>query len=298
MSTSESFEIQKIKPGILVTEEIHRMGGVYYNRVVLENYLEDKKRVREWQTKSVILNEEEFKQRASIISGSYAKVHRHCISTSVGLICPKSKETLLRESIAEARKEIDAFNSTATTCHIKARWGFFEVAEENQAAIAAVADQIAELADKVDKALTETDLEALKNAPRRFLNDMTPESIIDLPEKERNAILARVRAELIRSAIVEAKHLDVIVTEDVSEDVKGVVKQARQIARNLCNRVAKKNQAIEEVINEVDLSGIRKIRAAYVLAAAKADQKAALENTPETEASSPVGNQARMVTMV
>jgi DNA-binding protein H-NS len=281
MSEAEvQFEIQKIKPGILVTEWLHRQGGIHYKREVLENYLEDKKRIREWKTFSIIDNEDEYKERTNVISVAYAKLRRLCVTTSVGLICPRSREKELKEIITEIRTDIDAFNNKASTCEIAARWGFFEIDENNQAAIAAIADHIAEIADSVDKALTQSDLEALRRAPVRFLKSMTPEAIVELPDTEKNAILARVRAELIRVAIADARHFDSIVTDEVASEVKTVVKQARKIARDLCKKVEKKNQAIDTVLSEVDISGIRKLRASFVMAAYKADQKAAAQNKP------------------
>jgi len=281
MSEAEvQFEIQKIKPGILVTEWLHRQGGIHYKREVLENYLEDKKRIREWKTFSIIDNEDEYKERTNVISVAYAKLRRLCVTTSVGLICPRSREKELKEIITEIRTDIDAFNNKASTCEIAARWGFFEIDENNQAAIAAIADHIAEIANSVDKALTQSDLEALRRAPVRFLKSMTPEAIVELPDTEKNAILARVRAELIRVAIADARHFDSIVTDEVASEVKTVVKQARKIARDLCKKVEKKNQAIDTVLSEVDISGIRKLRASFVMAAYKADQKAAAQNKP------------------
>ncbi len=278
--TEVEFEIQKIKPGILVTEWLHRQGGVHYKREELQNYLEAEKRVREWKTFSIIDNEAEYKERTRVISAAYAKLRRICVTTSVGLICPRSKEKELRELVTEIRGEIAAFNNVAKTCEISGRWGFFEIDENNQAAIAAIADHVAEIADAVDKAITQTDLEALRKAPVKFLRNMSPEAIIDLPAAEQNAILARVRAELIRTAIADAKHFDSIITDDVASEVKVMVKKARKIARDLCKRVEKKNEALENVLSEVDISGIRKLRASFVMAAFKADQKAAAADKP------------------
>ena len=129
------------------------------------------------------------------------------------------------------------------------------------------------MARKVEEAIQQSDEEVLRLCPKRYLQGMTPAGVLALPKAEREAVVARARAELIRAAIAEGKGLDELLPEHASDQVRLAVKASRKIARDLCRRVEKRQESIQTVLSEVDLSGIQKTRAAFVQAAMRASRE-------------------------
>jgi hypothetical protein len=263
-------QISNIKPGILVTEHISLTGGIHYCREFIDSRREDQTLVREWHTIAHTDNVDERKEAQKIASRVYASLRRVCAQTPVGLICPASSGQELAETLTEMRGLIDVFNSTAKTCRILAYHACFEVASTNHTALQAVLDRVAEIATNVDGAITMEDSKAIERVPKRFLRGVTPTAYAALSQEQKDALLARVRAELIRSAIAEARGLDTLLPDEAGTELRQVIQEARRAARKICNRVERRGDSLDEVISEVDLTGIRKTRAAFVAAAVRA----------------------------
>ncbi len=264
-------EILEMKPGILVTEIVKITGGVHYEREYQESYLDDKAEVREWKTISRIDNVKEREKAMRVRSRIYKLVQNECIKTPIGLVCNKEKEPALLEALQLARAERDKFNESALSCKVIAHHACFEVREDNYQTIAAIADQIAEVAKEVSLAITSDDETTLGSSARRWLKGMRPEAILLLPSQEKDAIIARVRAELIRKAIREINGVEKLLPKVAGDEAKTIIKKSRSIANELCAKVERKNQSLDDVLDEVDLGGIKRSRAAFAIASMKAD---------------------------
>jgi len=268
---TEEIKIDTIPPGFLVISKIEMRGGIHYERDDVDEYFEDDiRKIKEWNTKSIIDDVDERAEAIKTISTMRRTIGAICANTKVGMLCPAEKKTQLYEAVTEIKELAKEFNSTASTVEISPWFGIAKVKEDNQTVIEAIAGQVAEVCTRVDEALTISDLAALRKAPRRFLKGIKPEKVLELTEAKRDAFLARARAELIRSAISDAKGIHEVLPEIASKEIRETVKQSRKIARALCNRVERKQEDLQEVLNEVDISGIRRTRTAFVKAAAKA----------------------------
>lgn len=262
-------QVDTIKPGILVTEHVSLTGGIHYQREYLDSKTEDQTLIREWHTVATTDNVGERKGAQRVASKVYTLLRRVCVQTPVGLICPLDKSKDLEETLTEVRETIDEFNKVAMTCKILAYHACFEVSSTNRMTLQAILDKVGQVASSVDAAITMQDTRALEKIPKRFLNGISPHAALALPQEKKDALLARVRAELIREAIAEAKGFDSLLPDTAGHEVREVIREARGIARKICNRVERRGEILDEVINEVDLTGIRRTRAAFVLAAAR-----------------------------
>ncbi len=273
------FAVQTIKPGILIAGKASIKGGIHYKRDYEEPIFEEDSLIREWHTQQLVDDEKEHASAKKLQNKIASMINRICAHTPIGPICRNERKDELVGVLAEIRAQRDTFNNKAKTCQITTHHALFEVQSDNQTAVAAIADQVAEMADKVNSALTVQDLKALRQTPKRWLKGMSPDAIMELDEEKRNAILARARAELIRKAIADVRGVHQLLPQSASKEMVSVVVKARDIARKLCKRVEKKNEALDSVINEVDLGGIRRTRNMFIAAAVKASKKAAIEET-------------------
>lgn len=276
--------IEMIKPGILVVGVINLIGGIHYNREYEDSYFEDKAQVREWKTISRVDDAEERRRAQKTCSRLYQLVRRRCVKTPIGLICRKDKEEELQQVLQQVKEERDQFNNLAQTCRITTYHDCFEVGANNHETITAIMEQIARVAESVDSAITADDRTMLQSSARKWLKGMNPNAVLLLSETERNAIVARVRAELIRKAIKEIKDVETLLPEEASKATKAMVKKSRRIAKILCRKVERRNEALDTTLDEVDLTGLRKTRAAFIAAAIKAEKK----TSPRSEKVSPI----------
>ena len=270
--------VQELRPGILVTEFVSLKGGIHYDREDEESYFDDKTHVREWRTVSRIDDPVERAIALRLRSKMYSLVRKQCVRTPVGLICDEANKPKLLKALQQVKKERDEFNDRAKTCRLVTSYAYFDVKADNHQTIAAIMEQIAGVAEEVNKAITQDDEKTLKQSSRKWLKGMKPDAILLLPQDERDALVARVRAELIRKAIRDIKGVERLLPDDAVAKTETLVKQSRVIARTLCNKVEKHNQALDNVLNEVDTTGIRKNRAAFIMAAARAEKRSLTED--------------------
>lgn len=271
---SDELNVKTMRPGLLVTEHISLKGGIHYDREYENSYFDDKAQIRQWKTVSRIDDPNERAEAIKLKTDMYREVHSLCVSTPVGLICEESRRPELVAALQKIKRERDAFNDRARTCRLTTNHACFEVKEDNHETIAAIMEQIADVAQAVNRAITVDDEQTLKQSDKRWLKGMKPEAVLLLPEKERNAIVARARAELIRKAVKNIRGVERLLPKEAGDRAKSIVKQSRVIARDLCTRVERRSEALESVIEDIDLRGIRRNRAAFVMAAAKADKRA------------------------
>lgn len=270
----EELEVREMTPGTLVTELVSLKGGIHYDREYEQSYFDDQAQIREWKTISRIEDPKERADAQRLRSKIYQMVRRCCVKTPVGLICDEQRKTELTQILSDVKRDRDEFNNKAKTCRVVTNHACFDVRSDNHETISAIMEQIAEVAETVNSAIMQDDEKTLRQSARKWLKGMSPDAILLLPEEEKNAIVARVRAELIRKAIKDIKGVERLLPEAAGEKTKALVKESRLIARRLCNKVERHNGSLDEVLDEVDLTGIRKSRAAFVMAAAKADKRA------------------------
>jgi len=270
-------DVKEIKPGILVTQVVSIEGGVHYSREYETPIFQDKSEIREWTTTARVDDIEERQEAQRVRSKIYNLVKSVCIKTPVGLICEKEKESDLRKILLQTAEEKDNFNEKSKTCRLHSYHACFEVKEDNHQTIAAILDQIANVAKDVTDSISADDKKVLEQAPRKLLKGMNPDAILLLPIEQKDSIIARIRAELIRNAIKDIKGVEKLLPQETKEETKKIINEARAIARKLCHEVERRKGSLEEVLNEVNLSGIKKSRAAFVLGSSKAEARSFAE---------------------
>jgi hypothetical protein len=267
------FEINEMKPGILVVQNIRISGGIHYEREEEESYFEEQSHIKKWRTTSHIYNVAERNRAQQTKTEMYTLIKNQCIKTPVGFICREDNKDKLNEAFLKAKQKEKDFNSSAETCKIISHCACFEIKEDNYQTISAISDQIAEVAEKVSKSITQDDLTTLKSSARRWLKGMKPDSILLLPDEEKEAVVARVRAELIRKAIVDIKGVENLLPVAAGKRAQELVQKSRSIAKDLCNRVERKHHSLDQVLEEVNLAGIKRNRTSFMMAAIQAQEK-------------------------
>jgi hypothetical protein len=258
-----SIVVKELQPGILITEQVSIRGGITYEREGTENYLDDRTRVRKWKTKSIIEDETEYNEARNLRSSAYAKIRQICVRTPAGLICPVGRKDKLTEAISGIEEKTKEFNDSAKTCRLITRYFFHSVDVNNKSTIKALTEQIADVALAVEDAINRDDERTLESVPSRILKGLSIDEVLQMSKEKRDAVIARARAYLIRSAISEIKYIEELLPDHASERVRELVRDSRQIARDICRKVEKKNLSIEEALMETNPAGISRARASF-----------------------------------
>lgn len=267
-------EIKSIRPGILVAEKVTISGGIHYDKELEESYFEDERQIRKWRTTAIVDDVSERQKAQMVRSQIYSLTRKVCASTPIGLICSEERSGELAEALREARRKRNEFNSEAKTCYMRTHHALFEVNPDNKQAVEAIVDHVADIANRVDEAITSSEEEVIQKAPRSALNGLDWKVVLQLPEEEKDVLVARARASFIRKAIADAKGIETLLPEEASKELKSVVRKSKAIATKICKKMERKRASLQTVLNEVDLSGIRKTRTAFIAAAIRARREA------------------------
>lgn len=267
------FRVEKINPGILVGEQCSLRGGVTYVRNYHETDLDGEKLTKKYDAEVVVQNVKERKEGDRTRASCRYKLRSLCADTPVGLICSLENSDKLKEIISEIREKISQFNKDAATCRIVSRYAFYYVKEDNAGAIAAISDQLVSIADKVQEAIKDNEVRIINAAPRRLLKGYQRDEIMLLPEKEKDVIVASARVDKIRNAVSEAKCLDQLLVSDAKDKVDQLISQSKNLAKKIRRDVVKHGQALNDVLEETDTSGVNNIRSIFLSAMMIADEE-------------------------
>jgi hypothetical protein len=269
----EELQVNKVNPGILLVEKVTIQGGVFYEKEEEASYFDDDSEVREWKTIARVPSVKEYKKAQSLRSKFYQESRSQCVKTPIGLVCKESDKQELLDTINQIKQWQEEFNREAETCSIHSYYAFFRIEEDNHGTAKILLSTVSEVAAEVESLIRRDDLKTLKLSPRRFLKGMSPDTIMELPIQEKDAILARVRAELIRKSISNIKGFDSLLADEAGQKTKEIFDQAAGIARKLCLDVLKRKESLEKVLEEVDTSGITKNRLSFVLESCKSNEE-------------------------
>jgi uncharacterized protein YoxC len=261
------YAIEKMKPGILIGEECKLYGGIRYTRKELDLITEALSLTRTYETEVIIENVEERKEGDKVRSWARQHLRKICAQTLVGLVCPQENDHKLETTIKEIQEAVDSFNHNSRTCNIRARYVQFRIEEDNKEMISVLTEQVASIISRVLETLDKDDQRLLFSTNKKYLHGFSVRDILNLEDKsQKDAIIARAKAEKIREALKEIKHFDKLMPKNASDSIQEFVTSSRKIARDLCNRVEKQHKDIEKVLSEVNTSGIKKVRAYFVSA--------------------------------
>lgn len=236
-----------IKPGILVSLSVRASGGVTYVRkdivkpgeesdgtdAVLEN--EDAPaqstapEVAEWQTRRTIEDPAEHKRATKTRSKCRSLIASVCTNTAFGLLCPQGKEKALDEAIAEARLLSKLHNENPANARTRVQVYIIKgrIAQTDQEATRAIADEVRMLMDEMKNGLLSTD------------------------------------TERVREAAMKAKKMADMLDADAGKKVTAAVERAREVAREVAKALTKKEDAVE-VVRLANLDALDSARSMFL----------------------------------
>jgi len=258
-------EITNLNASYAVALHVSLIGGISYKRDYKESTVRnDGAEIRKWETESVVLDKEERNEATKLKSRIYNLVDKATVKTLLGPVCQKEKREALEKALEEVDKVQEDFNNEARTCHLDVHYAIFSISPGDPMMVKVVADQVISATQDIEEALTLQDRLALNRVPKRFLGNHSPGEIMLLPETERDALLVRVRAELIRNALKNLKGVETLFPGDASQEILNAVKEARIAARRIIQKVDKKKESLEEILKETSLSGVKRTRAFFI----------------------------------
>jgi hypothetical protein len=275
----ESLIIRSILPGILVSFTCHMRGGRWTKR---RNYVErtgeNGEKIETWDAERCVMSPEEVKDADKLRAKVHRAIKKLGVLTQVGLIVPAHRKAELAQTIAACDQRVQGWNSKATTLNLIYRCGLYNVEGSSAGTIAAVTEQLSGILQQVNDAIRNDDEKILSFASKAQLGEFrTAAEVLAAPVDQKIAVIAKVRADLTRKAIAEAKSFSTLLPEDASLAVTDMVSVIRNNASDWLKASKVSNQAYQTALNTVDLDGIGAMQAALVKAAAMADRKASEE---------------------
>lgn len=234
-----------IRPGLLVSLKTSIHGGVSYDRRDLgEGDMNDGAHVSRWETTKTITDPVEFERATKTRNEARRSIARVCVDSGFGLLCPAPKEEELSEAISAARAQADAFNGSATTCHIEINVLAGRVASDDVEAARAIGSEVRELIDAMKLGVAMADPKAIRDAANK------------------------------------AKSLGAMLTKESEEKVSSAIAEAREAARAIVKRVEKGGETAAKVIDECSVKALDEARFAFL----DMEPAATVESTPITAA--------------
>lgn len=181
-------EAISIRPCIAVRERIKVERGVSYQTdSISESRYEDGSEDKSWRTHRHYKNRSEAKEADRTYAAMRHRLHKVCISTELGLICPYSKRMELLAAIEECKTLAKQFNQQAKHCYITFRVLLTDVNADNQDGRDILRDTLKDSADKITAALKDFDIKSARKALYDTKNLVEAFSSPDTREKLRSA---------------------------------------------------------------------------------------------------------------
>ena len=223
--------IQKIRPGLMISLKTTVKGGVSYLREDLTEGAEtrsDGKAVEKWETTKIVEDPAEHERARKTINKARSIIAKVCITTAFGLLCPEEREAELNTAIAEAKKLISAHNATATFTHVRVYCLKGRIASTEEESARAIGEEVSALLATMNQSIDKLDVEA------------------------------------IREAATKAKQLEEMLGPEQAEAVAGAVEQARKAARAIVKRVQNEGEAAAIVLKDIARGNLEKARIAFL----------------------------------
>ena len=251
-----NLDIRSIMPGILVVLTCHLRGGRYTRREDVQN---PRKRgdgtVQKWTTVKVVEDEEQVKEADKIRAWIRRAVGSVCMDTAVGAICPVSKSDDLATVLGNCHEKAAGFNDKygeEQAVEVLFRFALYNVEGANKGALAAVSDQLAGIFKRVEEATLLDDATILEQASGKLLGQgVTIKKVMSMKAEERRAIVARVRADITRKAIAEAKGFESLLPEEAGLAVSKLVGEIRKTATSWVKASKEGEKEYEAALGEV-----------------------------------------------
>jgi hypothetical protein len=181
-----------LKPGLIVSLSARMAGGVRYERKDLEKDVPtDGPSVEKWETVKVVQDPEEYERAIKVRGKCRSLIASACTRSVFGLLCPSDKEKVLDDAIGEARTLADTFNASAATVQISVYVLKGRIAETDQEAAGAIADELKGLLGEMREGIASMDVKRIRDAAStakqmgRMLDELTAKKLSAAVEEAR-----------------------------------------------------------------------------------------------------------------
>lgn len=160
-------ELHTLRPGLLVSMQTSLRGNVSYHVEDRAKTAKDNTEVEEWRTRRTIADRDEHERAIRVRTQARGKILSVCSASAFGLLCPNSKESELREAIAEARSIAEEFNSTASMTRMSVNVIFGRIAQDDVEAVRAISGEIRGLMEDMQAGVKTLDVKAIRDAANK-----------------------------------------------------------------------------------------------------------------------------------
>jgi hypothetical protein len=213
-----------IRPGFLIALKTSVRGGVHYDH----EGREAEGNVERWTTIKTVEDPDEHDRACKVRGAAARQVRRLCSSTSFGLLCPVGVEGALDAAVASARALVRSHNEGARYTHVTFYVLKGRIADSDEEAARAIADEVGELLARM------------------------------------NGAIDRLDPKAIRDAASKAREMTAMLDDAAAETVAEAIKQARKAARQIVARVQEKGEAAQVVLADIQRGALEKARIAFL----------------------------------
>lgn len=279
----EALVIRSIMPGIMTTLVCHMRGGRITKRENVQSREgENGEAIETWEAIRIVTDPIEMKAADKLRAKIHRAIKKLGVDTAVGLIVPASRKQELAQTLAGCSLRVKGFNSKAKSLDLVFRYTLHNIEGSNAGTIAAVADQLRDILARVTDAVKNDDARILEFASKAQLGEFkTAAEVMAADPAQRAAIVAKIRADLTREAIGQARSFSTLLPEEAGLAVTDMVANLRKQATTWVKASKESDEAYQIALNAVDVDGISAMQAALVKAASMADAKVEEETTIE-----------------
>jgi hypothetical protein len=269
----EALVIRNIMPGIMTILVCHMRGGRVTKRENVQSREgENGEAIETWEAIRIVKDPAEMKAADKLRAKIHRAIKKLGVDTAVGLIVPASRKQELAQTLAGCSLRTKGFNTKAKTLDLAFRYTLHNIEGSNAGTIAAVTSQLHDILSQVTDAIKSDDERILEFASKAQLGEFkTAAEVMAAEPAQRAAIIAKIRADLTREAIGQARSFSTLLPEEAGLAVTDMVAMLRKQATTWVKASKESDEAYQLALNAVDIDGISAMQAALVKAASMAD---------------------------
>lgn len=161
--------VSTLRPGLLVSVKTSVRGNIHYNRrdLVVGATAATGEEIAKWETERTIADPAEHEAATKTVTKAAGYIRRLCTWSAFGLLCPEAAKEDLDKAIAEARQEVEAFNSTAKLTRISVNIIAGRVAADDVEAVRAINGELRELMERMEEGVANLDTKKIREAANK-----------------------------------------------------------------------------------------------------------------------------------